>query len=128
MRCAEASHKAVSKPRIVNGYCVATTFALTRYLHGAGRDDYPDPKSKRVHAVKVTNGALAKSRYRDDAVRSAGGEQLLGSRLQVEPLQNDAWRDWLIREVDRPALARETCQRCKEGTAGLAWEDVREGA
>jgi hypothetical protein len=113
--------------RIANGYCVATTFALERYKYGNGGGDYPDPKSKKVHAVKVTNGALALSQYRDDAVRSAGGEQLLGSRLQLEVGQHDAWKDWLIRVRDRPELARETCKLCMEATAGLAWQDLREG-
>ena len=113
--------------RIANGYCVATTFALERYKYGNGGGDYPDPKSKKVHAVKVTNGALALSQYRDDALRSAGGEQLLGSRLQLEVNQHEAWKDWLIRVRDRPELAKETCKRCMEATAGLAWEDAREG-
>jgi hypothetical protein len=113
--------------RIANGYCVATTFALERYKSGNGGGDYPDPKSKKVHAVKVTDGALATSQYRDDAVRSAGGEQLLGARLQVEVVQHDAWKDWLIRVRNRPELAKETCNRCMEATAGLAWEDAREG-
>ena len=113
--------------RIANGYCIAMTFALERYKHGNGGGDYADPRSKKVHAVKVTNGALATSRYRDDAVRSAGGEQLLGVRLQVEVVQHDAWKDWLVRVRDRPELARETCKRCMEATAGLAWEDAREG-
>ncbi len=114
--------------RIANGYCVATTFALERYRYGNGGGDYyPDPNSKKVHAVKVTDGALATSRYRDDAVRSAGGEQLLGSRLQVEVVQRDAWKDWLVRVRDRPALAKETCKRCMDATTKLAWEDVREG-
>lgn len=118
----------VSEPRIIDGYCVATTFALERIKFGnGGGDDFPDPRSKMVHAVKVTNGALATSRYRDDAVRSAGGEQLLGARLQVEVVQYDAWKDWLSRAGFRPELVQETCKKCLEATSGLAWEDVREG-
>jgi len=116
----------MSEPRIADGYCVAITFALEQYRPGDGRGDHPDPKSKMVHAVKVTNGELETSQYRDDAVRSAGGEQLLGSRLQVEVVQHDAWRDWLIRVRNRPEFAKQTCERCEEATAGLAWEDVRE--
>jgi len=116
------------EPRIVNGYCVAMTFALERYRYGNGGGDYPDPRSKRVHAVKVTNGAPATSHYRDDAVRSAGGEQLLGSRLQVEVVQQDAWKDWLIRAGNWPELAKETCKKCLEATTGLVWQDVRESA
>jgi len=112
---------------IANGYCVATTFALERYKYGNGGGDYADPKSKKVHAVKVTDGAIATSQYCDDAVRSAGGEQLLGARLQVEVVQHDAWKDWLILVYDRPELAKQTCKRCMEATAGLAWEDAREG-
>ena len=113
----------------MNGYCVATTFALERYKYENGEgDDYPDPRSKKVHAVKVTGGALAMSQYRDDAVRSAGGEQPLGSRLQVEVVQLDAWKDWLIRVADWPELTKETCKRCLEATTGLAWEDIREVA
>jgi len=115
------------RARIANGYRVATTFALERYRNENGGGDYPDPKSKKVHAVKVTNGALVTSQYRDDAVRSAGGEQLLGARLQVQVVQHDAWKDWLIRVHNRPELAKETCNRCMEATAGLAWEDTREG-
>lgn len=119
----------MNEPRIVNGYCVATTFALERYKYGnGGGDDYPDPRSKKVHAVKVTGGALATSRYRDDAVRSAGGEQLLGSRLHVEVLQDDAWKDWLVRLANRPELTKETCKKCLEATTGLIWEDIREVA
>ncbi len=58
-RYLRSSLKDGSEPRIVNGYCVARTFALERYegLHRAGEGDYPDPESKRIHAVKVTNGA-----------------------------------------------------------------------
>ncbi len=120
----------MTAPLIVNGYCVATTFGLERYhdLHGGGGGDYPDPKSKKVHAVKVTDGALEMSQYRDDAVRSAGGEQLLGARLQVEIDQSGAWKDWLTSVRNRLEPSRETCKRCKDATAGLAWEDVREGA
>ena len=70
---------------------------------------------------------LALSQYRDDAVRSAGGEQLLGARLQVQVVQHDAWKDWLIRVRNRPELAKQTCKLCMEATAGLAWEDDREG-
>jgi len=34
----------VSEPRIVDGYCVATTFALERIKYGnGGGDDFPDP-------------------------------------------------------------------------------------
>lgn len=113
---------------IANGYCVATTFALERYKYGNGGGDYADPKSKKVHAVKVTDGAIATSQYRDDAVRSAGGEQLLGARLQVEVVQDDAWRDWVSHAGIRPELAKETCKKCLEATTGLTWEDVREGA
>jgi len=117
----------VYEPRIVNGYCVATTFALERYKYGnGGGEDYPDPSSKKVHAVKVTEGALAKSQYRDDAVRSAGGEQLLGSRLQVEVVQGETWKDWLARVEGRPELTQQTCEKCLEATRGLVWEDVRE--
>jgi hypothetical protein len=105
------------------------TFALERYKYGnGGGDDYPDPRSKRVHAVRVTGGALARSQYRDDAVRSAGGEQLLGSRLQVEVVQDDAWKDWLNRVADWPELTEQTCKKCLEATTGLIWEDVREVA
>ena len=115
------------EPRIVNGYCVATTFVLERYKYGnGGGEDYPDPNSKKVHAVKVTQGALAKSQYRDDAVRSAGGEQLLGSRLQVEVIQDETWKDWLVLAEDRPELTAQTCAKCLEATRGLAWEDARE--
>lgn len=118
----------MNEPRIVNGYCVALTFALERYRYGNGGGEYPDPRSKKVHAVKITDGAPAMSQYRDDAVRSAGGEQLLGSRLQVEVVQQDAWKDWLLRAGDSAELARETCRTCLEATTGLVWEDVREGA
>jgi hypothetical protein len=118
----------VSEPRIVDGYCLAATFALERYKYGDGAGDYPDPKSKKIHAVKVTKGALAMSQYRDDAVRSAGGEQLLGARLKVEVLPHDAWKDWLIRVGNWPELAKETCKKCLEATTGLVWDDIREVA
>ncbi|MGD0285843.1 MAG: hypothetical protein ABSC31_05615 [Acidimicrobiales bacterium] len=119
----------MSEPRIVDGYCVAATFALERIKYGnGGGDDFPNPRSKMVRAVKVTHGALATSQYRDDAVRSAGGEQLLGARLQVEVVQDDAWRDWVSHAGIRPELAKETCKKCLEATTGLTWEDVREGA
>ena len=104
------------------------TFALERYRYGNGGGDYPDPRSKKVHAVKVTDGAPAMSQYRDDSVRSAGGEQLLGSRLQVDVVQDDAWKDWLVRIANWPELKKETCKKCLEATTGLTWEDVREGA
>jgi hypothetical protein len=52
----------VSEPRIVDGYCVAATFALERIKYGnGGGDDFPNPRSKMVRAVKVTHGALATS-------------------------------------------------------------------
>jgi len=119
----------VSELRIFDGYCVATTFVLERLKYGnGGGDDFPDPRSKTVHAVKVTNGALATSQYRNDAVRSAGGEQLLGARLQVEVGQVDAWKDWVSRAGNSPELAKETCMKCLQATTGLAWEDIRESA
>jgi hypothetical protein len=125
----EVYSQVVSEPRIVDGYCVATTFVLERIKYGnGGGDDFPNPRSKMVRAVKVTHGALATSQYRDDAVRSAGGEQLLGARLQVEVVQDDAWRDWVSHAGIRPELAKETCKKCLEATTGLTWEDVREGA
>lgn len=117
----------MSAPQILNGYCVATTFTVdrVRYGNGAG-DEFPDLPSKKVHAVKVTNGELATSQYRDDAMRSAGGEQLLGSRLQVDVVRADAWKDWLSRAVTWPELAQQTCKGCLDATAGLVWEDVWE--
>ena len=107
---------------------MAVTFVLERIKYRSdGADDFPDPKSKTVHAVKVTNGMLATSQYRDDAVRSAGGEQLLGARLQVEVVQQDAWKDWLSRAGISPELAKTACKKCLEATSGLAWEDLWEG-
>ena len=117
----------MSEPCIIDGYCVATTFVLERPKYGSGGgDDFPDPRSKMVHAVKVTKGVLATSHYRDDALRSAGGEQLLGARLQVEVVQDDAWKDWVSLAGERPELAEEICKKCLESTTGLAWQDVRE--
>jgi len=117
----------VSEPRIIDGYCVANTFTLERPRDGnGGGDDFPEPGSKMVHAVKVAKGVLATSRYRDDALRSAGGEQLLGARLQVEVVQDHAWKDWVSFAGERSELAEEICKKCLESTTGLAWQDVRE--
>ena len=117
----------MKQPRLTDGFCVATTFALERYKDENGEGgDHPDPRSRKVHAVKVTLGELAKSQYRDDAVRSACGEQLLGSRLKVEVAQDDAWKDWLVRASNGPEFTKEACAKCLEATTGLMWEDLRE--
>ena len=114
----------MTRSHIVNGYCVVTTVAIERTRFDG---DIADPTSKVAHAVKVTDGALALSQFRNDAVRSAGGEQLLGSRLHVEVSPEESWNDWLISADNQPELVGETCALCKQATADLVWADVREG-
>ncbi|MGA2531181.1 MAG: hypothetical protein ABSG36_18735 [Acidimicrobiales bacterium] len=79
-------------------------------------------KTLRMHAVKVTEGAVPGGQYKD-TVSAVCGRSFVRDGLN----QQNAWKDQLLAPLGDRYLndAAPPCDDCKAALDSLEWEDVR---